>query len=45
MENKNEIKRYIKNDEIDLEKIIDKRSGYVYKIVNNMAALSNEDTE
>ena len=36
MKNKNEIKRYIKNDELDLEKIIDEFSGYVYKIIKNI---------
>lgn len=45
MKNKNEIKRYIKNNELDLEKIIDEFSGYVYKIVNNMGVLSGEDIE
>ena len=45
MKNKNEIKRYIKNDELDLEKIIDEFSGYVYKIIKNMAILSDEDME
>ena len=45
MKNKNEIKRYIKNDELDLEKIIDEFSGYVYKIIKNMAILSDEDIE
>ena len=30
---------YIKNDELDLEKIIDEFSGYVYKIIKNMAIL------
>ena len=45
MKNKNEIKRYIKNEELDLEKIIDEFSCYVYKIIKNMAVLSDEDTE
>ena len=45
MKNKNEIKRYIKNNELDLEKIIDEFSGYVYKIIKNMAVLSDEDIE
>ena len=35
----------MKNNELDLEKIIDEFSGYVYKIINNMAILSDEDTE
>ena len=45
MNNKNEIKMYIKNDELDLEEIIDEFSGYVYKIIENMAILSDEDIE
>lgn len=45
MKNKNEIREYIKNDELDLEKIIDEFSGYVYKIIDNMASLSDEDIE
>ena len=45
MKNKNEIREYIKNDELDLEKIIDEFSGYVYKIIKNMAVLSDEDME
>ena len=45
MKNKNEIKKYMKNNELDLEKIIDEFSGYVYKIIKNMAILSDEDTE
>lgn len=45
MKNKNEIREYIKNDELDLEKIIDEFSGYVYKIIDNMVSLSDEDIE
>ena len=45
MKNKNEINMYIKNDELDLEKIIDEFSGYVHKIITNMAILSDEDME
>lgn len=45
MKNKNEIKNYKKNNELDLEKIIDEFSGYVYKIIKNIAILSDEDTE
>ena len=45
MKNKNEIREYIKNDELDLEKIIDEFSGFVYKIIDNMASLSDEDIE
>lgn len=45
MKNKNEIKKYKKNNELDLEKIIGEYSGYVYKIITNMATLSDEDIE
>ena len=45
MKNKSEIKKYKKNNELDLEKIIDEFSGYVYKVIKNMAILSDEDTE
>ena len=45
MKDKSEIKSYIKNNELDLEKIIDEYSGYVYKIIKNMAILSDEDIE
>lgn len=45
MKKKNEIKNYKNNNELDLDKIIDEYSGYVYKIIKNMANLSNEDTE
>ena len=45
MKNKNEINMYIKNDELDLEKIVDEFSGYVHKIIKNMAILSDEDME
>lgn len=41
-----EIKRYIKNNELDLERIINEYSSYIATIINNMAsALSNEDKE
>ena len=41
-----EIKQYIKNNELDLEKIINEYSSYIATIINNMAsALSNEDKE
>ena len=42
-----EIKRYIKNNELDLEKIINEYSSYIATIINNMAStnLSNEDKE
>lgn len=44
---KKEIKKYKKGNEIDLEKIIEEYSGYVYKIIKNMSNqyLSNEDVE
>ena len=47
MKKKKEIKEYKKNNNIDLEKIIDEYSAYVYKIINNMIKqyLSNEDIE
>lgn len=46
LKNKKEIKKYKKNNELDLEKIIDEFSGYVFKIIKNMAVfLSDEDTE
>ena len=42
-----EIKRYIKNNELDLERIINEYSSYIAIIINNMAStnLSNEDKE
>lgn len=42
-----EIKRYIKNNELDLERIINEYSSYIATIINNMAStnLSNEDKE
>ena len=41
------ISEYYKNNELDLEKVIDEYSGYVYKIIDNMAIqyLSKEDIE
>lgn len=42
---KKQIKKYKNDNELDLEKIIDEYSGYVYKIIKNMANLSDEDTE
>lgn len=44
---KNEIKRYKNNKELDLEKIINEYSRYIYTIIKNMAKeyLSNEDVE
>lgn len=42
-----EIKRYIKNNELDLERIINEYSSYIAIIINNMAStnLSIEDKE
>ena len=41
------IQKYINNHEIDLEKIIEEYSGYVYKTIRNMTGshLSDEDIE
>ena len=42
-----EIKHYIKNNELDLEKIINEYTAYTSTIINNMAKdnLNNEDKE
>jgi len=42
-----EIKHYIKNNELDLEKIINEYTSYTATIINNMArdSLNNEDKE
>lgn len=47
MEKGKKIQKYIHNHEIELEKIIEEYSGYVYKIIRNMASshLSDEDVE
>ena len=47
MRKNKEIKQYIKNNELDLEKIINEYSSYIATIINNMAStnLSNEDKE
>ena len=47
MNNCKEIKHYIKNNELDLEKIINEYSSYTATIINNMArdSLNNEDKE
>lgn len=47
MNNCKEIKHYIKNNELDLERIINEYSSYIATIINNMAStnLSNEDKE
>lgn len=47
MNEKKKIEQYLKNNELDLEIVIDEYSGYVYKIIENMAIqyLSKEDIE
>ena len=42
-----EIKKYRTNNNLEIEKIIEEYSGYVYKIIKNMAPqyLSAEDIE
>ena len=47
MNESNKIKHYIKDNELDLEKIINEYSSYTATIVNNMAnaRLNNEDKE
>lgn len=47
MKRNNEIKKYKKNNELNLEKIIDEYSGYVNQIIRNMTGqnLSKEDRE
>ena len=47
MNEKKKISEYYKNNELDLEKVIDEYSRYVYKIIENMAMqyLSKEDIE
>ena len=47
MSKNKEIKQYIKNNELDLEKIINEYSSYIATIINNMAStnLSSEDKE
>ena len=44
---KNKIEKYKNNQKLDLEKVIDEYSGYVYSIIRNMASeyLSEEDIE
>ena len=44
---KNKIEKYKNNQKLDLEKVIDEYSGYVYSIIKNMANeyLSKEDIE
>ena len=45
--NKKKIGEYLRNNELNLEIVIDEYSGYVYKIIENMAIqyLSKEDVE
>lgn len=47
MKKSNQISNYKKNGTLDIEKIIDEYSGYVYKIIENMSInnMSNEDVE
>lgn len=47
MNEKKKIREYYKNNELDLEVIIYEYSGYIYKIIENMAIqyLSKEDIE
>ena len=47
MNEKKKISEYYKNNELDLEIIIDEYSGYIYKIIENMAIqyLLKEDIE
>ena len=47
LNNCKEIKHYMKNNELDLEKIINEFSSYTATIINNMAkdSLNNEDKE
>ena len=47
MNEKKKIREYYKNNELDLEVIIDEYSGYIYKIIENMAIqyLLKEDIE
>lgn len=47
MKTNNEIKYYMKNNELDLEKIINEYSSYIGTIINNMAKdiLKDEDKE
>ena len=47
MSEKKKIEEYLRNNELNLETIIDEYSGYVYKIIESMALqyLSREDIE
>lgn len=47
MNEKKKIEQYLKNNELDLEIVIDEYSGYIFKIIENMSIqyLSQEDIE
>ena len=45
MKNENAIYMYIKEDVLDIDKIIDYFSGYLYKIIENAGSFSKEDIE
>ena len=47
MENKKEIKDYIKNEKIDLDRIVDDYTPYLKKVIQNLVNnnLSEEDKE
>ena len=45
MKNENAIYMYIKNDNLDIDKVIDEFSGYLYTIIQNAANFSKEDIE
>ena len=47
MEERNKIENYIETDRLNLEKIVDEYSGYVYKVVKNMVGknITEEDEE
>ena len=45
MKNENAIYMYIKKDKLDIDKIIDDFSGYLYTIIQNSANFQKEDIE
>lgn len=45
MERHKTIYMYVKNNKLDIDKIIDEYSGYLYKIVENAGSFSKEDIE
>ena len=45
MKNENAIYMYIKKDMLDIDKIIDDFSGYLYTIIQNSANFQKEDKE